>query len=67
MRVARMEVERQVSMSPVPYSRCLVAGRGMSDQLPARARVSRWLIAPEIRITRKVLKIQILGPYCLTL
>lgn len=62
-----MEVERQVSMSRAPYSRCLVAGRGVSDQIPARARVSRWLIAPEIGITRKVLKIQILGPHRLRL
>lgn len=63
IRAAGVEVERQVSMSRVQYSRCLGAGRGMSDQPPARARGSHLLIAPELRITRRVLKIQILGPY----
>ena len=57
IRAAGVEVERQVSMSRVQYSRCLGAGRGMSDQPPARARGSHLLIAPELRITRRVLKI----------
>lgn len=63
IRAAGVEVERQVSMSWVQYSRCLGAGRGMSDQPPARARGSHLLIAPELRIIRRMLKIQILGPY----
>ena len=62
IRAAGVEVERRVSMSQALYSRCLGAGRGMSDQPPARARGSHLLIAPELRITGRVLKYRFWAP-----